>query len=144
MPKKLKCYTRQGKSGQYTTCNKDISQNKNLSTNKMPKKTKQAKTIDDEISNLMKKSDEIQLKKEIKNLGKQDDKKDRKFLSQKIKDNAKFVHVSKNPKQSGSKAFTRYEQYKKTKTFTGYFKAGGTRQSLLFDYQRGYIKFNKK
>ena len=144
MPKKLKCYTRKGGSqGQYTTCNSDIKENKNISNNKMPKKykIKQATNIDDEISNLMKKSDEIELKKEIKNLTTQDDKNARKLISQKIKDNAKFTHQQKNPKQSGSKANARYEKYKKTKTFQGYFKAGGTRQSLLFDYQRGYIKF---
>ena len=40
MPKKLKCYTRQGNSGQYTTCNKDIKENQPTKKEDKPKKKK--------------------------------------------------------------------------------------------------------
>lgn len=50
MPKKLKCYTRQGKNGQYTTCNKDIAENKGMKkpikiNTKYPKKRIETGTL---------------------------------------------------------------------------------------------------
>lgn len=106
----------------------------------MPKK-KQAKNIDDEIDNLMKMSDDIELKKEIKNLGKQDDKKDRSFIRSKIKCNTGIIISQTNPKKPKTNAYKRYQKYKSAKSTVQFFNKGGTQGDLMWDYQHGYVKF---
>ena len=106
----------------------------------MPKK-KQAKNVDDEIENLMKKSDEILLKKEIKNLSKQDDKKDRAFIRSKIKVNTGITISQTNPKKPKTNAYKRYQKYKSAKSTIQFFNKGGTQADIMFDYQHGYVKF---
>ncbi len=107
----------------------------------MPKKKKQATNIDDEIENLMKMSDDIELKKEIKNLGKQDDKKDRAFIRCKIKANTGIIISQTNPKKKGTNSHKRYQKYKSAKSTVQFFNKGGTQADLMFDYQHGYVKF---
>lgn len=102
---------------------------------------KQAKNIDEEIDNLMKMSDKIAFKKEMKGLSKQDTKKDRQFIKSKISSGT-FKMSQSNPKKPGSQAHKRYAKYSKTKNYKDYIKAGGTPSSMLFDYQHGYLKFN--
>ena len=102
---------------------------------------KQAKNIDDEIDNLMKMSDKIAFKKEMKQLTNQDTKRDRKFIKSKIKSGT-FKMLKDNPKKAGSQAHKRYAKYSKTTNYRDYVNAGGTPNSMLFDYQHGYLKFN--
>lgn len=109
----------------------------------MPKKykKKQAKNVDDEISNLMKKSDEIALKKEIKDLSKQDDKKDRAFIRARVVKNTGITISQTNPKKPKTNAYKRYQKYKSAKSTIQFFNKGGTQADLMFDYQHGFVKF---
>ena len=108
----------------------------------MPKK-KQAKTVEDEIENLMKKSEEISLKKEIKNLSKQDDKRDRKFIRERVKVNTGITISQVNPKKKGTNSYKIYQKYKSAKSTVQFFSKGGTNADLMFDYQHGFVKFLK-
>lgn len=45
-----------------------------------------------------------------------------------------------NPKRKGSKAYKRYELYKKHKTIAGYLDGGGKRSTLRYDEKHGFIK----
>lgn len=45
-----------------------------------------------------------------------------------------------NPKRKGTKAYKRYELYKKNKTIAKYLDAGGKRSTLRYDEKHGFIK----
>jgi len=109
----------------------------------MPKKKKQAKSVDDEIENLMKQSEKIEFKKEIQNLSKQDDKKDRKFIRERVKVNTGITILQENPKKPKTLAYKRYQKYKSAKSTVQFFSKGGTLGDLMYDYQHGFVKFLK-
>jgi len=79
---------------------------------------------------------------EIKNLLKQNEKRDRNFI-QKIMDTNSATRISfrqDNPKQQNSKARQRYEIYKSARTIRGARQKGATRQDILNDYEKGFLK----
>jgi len=49
-----------------------------------------------------------------------------------------------NPKRKNSKAWSRYEQYQKAKTFADYQKLNADKQSipdLKYDFSKGFVEF---
>ena len=79
---------------------------------------------------------------EIKNLLKQNEKRDRKFI-QKIMDTNSATRISfrqDNPKQQNSKARERYEKYKSARTIRGAKQKGAKSQDILNDYEKGFLK----
>ncbi len=79
---------------------------------------------------------------EIKNLLKQNEKKDRRFI-QKIMDTNSATRISfrqDNPKSKNTKARERYEGYKSARTIRGAKQKGATRQDILNDYEKGFLK----
>ena len=113
MPKKLKCMTRQGKNGQYVTCNKDLNKGGGGG------------------------GGGGRPKKEIL-----DSKEASKVVSEKMKNNSKITYKQKNPKKVGSQAHERYELFKTAKSIKSFLEKGGRRSDLLNDYRRGYVRFS--
>jgi len=98
---------------------------KNIDIYKMPPK-KQAKDIDTEIKNLIK----------------QNEKRDRDFLS-KIMDKNMATRITfnkTNPKRAGTKANERYEKYKSARTLKSAKEKGASKADLLYDYEKGFLK----
>ena len=173
----LKCYTRERKDGsEYITCNPGAQNNnsknnkskKNISNKKMPPK-KQAKTIDEEIDNLMntpsmkkvnakpdkpKKQAKGDVDKEIDNLMKT---KTMKKVSAKLdldklppaktEKNKKFLsYVSDNRKikfvegaKKKGKAGERFDKYKSAKTVVQMLEKGATFYDFINDVERGLL-----
>lgn len=48
--------------------------------------------------------------------------------------------VKENPKRKGSKAYKRYELYRKNKTIADFLEAGGKRSSIRYDERHKFIK----
>ena len=79
---------------------------------------------------------------EIKNLLKQNEKRDRKFI-QRIMDTNSATRISfrqENPKSQNSKARERYEKYKSARTIRGAKQKGAKPQDILNDYEKGFLK----
>ena len=79
---------------------------------------------------------------EIKNLMKQNEKRDRRFI-QKIMDTNSATRISfrqENPKSQNSKARERYEKYKSARTIRGAKQKGAKTQDILNDYEKGFLK----
>lgn len=79
---------------------------------------------------------------EIKNLLKQNEKRDRKFI-QRIMDTNSATRISfrqENPKSQNSKARERYEKYKSARTIRGAKQKGAKTQDILNDYEKGFLK----
>lgn len=92
-----------------------------------------------------KKATKVEKKKVVKKKGKVDKKKKTKSNNKKSRGprvvDGKITLIEKtNPKREKSKAWKRYELYRKHKTIAGYLEAGGKRSSLRYDEKHGYIK----
>ena len=77
---------------------------------------------------------------EIKNLMKQNEKRDRRFI-QKIMDTNSATRISfrqENPKSQNSKARERYEKYKSARTIRGAKQKGAKTQDILNDYNYSF------
>ncbi len=65
----------------------------------------------------------------------------RKFLPSMLKDpNLKISFRKDNPKRPGSKAYDRYEKYKKATTLKKARELGAIREDFINDADRGYLK----
>lgn len=62
MPKKLKCMTRQGKNGQYTTCNKDLNKGRGGGGGRPKKDILDSKEASKVVSEKMKNNSKITYK----------------------------------------------------------------------------------
>ena len=65
----------------------------------------------------------------------------RKFLPSMLSDpNLKISYSKTNPKKAGSKAAERYDKYKRATTLKKARELGATREDLIFDGDRGFMK----
>jgi len=65
----------------------------------------------------------------------------RKFLPAMLKDkDLKISYKKENPKKPGTKAYARYEKYKKATTLKKALELGAVREDFIFDGDRGYMK----
>ncbi len=65
----------------------------------------------------------------------------RKFLPAMLKDkDLKISYKKENPKKPGTKAYERYEGYKKATTLKKARELGAVREDFIFDGDRGYMK----
>jgi len=70
------------------------------------------------------------------------EKKARKDRGPRIVDGKIALLEKNNPKREKSKAYKRYELYRKHKTIASYLEAGGKRSSLRYDERHGFIKLS--
>lgn len=60
-----------------------------------------------------------------------------------VTDSTVVEYVAENPKRKNSKAYERFEKYKKAKTIAEFFSLGGTRGDLRYDEHKGFVTFIK-
>ncbi len=109
-----------------------------------PKKKKAVKSSSKE-------KDEKSSKKPKKEVKKPKEKKDMKPAHGKKKKEGRGARIvdgkitlieKENPKRKNSKAYKRYELYRKHKDVAAYIEAGGKRSSLRYDSKHGFIKLS--
>lgn len=98
-----------------------------------------------------KEKDEKSSKKSKKKVKKSKEKKDMKPAHGKKKKEGRGARIvdgkitlieKENPKRKNSKAYKRYELYRKHKDVAAYIEAGGKRSSLRYDSKHGFIKLS--
>lgn len=98
-----------------------------------------------------KEKDEKPSKKSKKKVKKSKEKKDMKPAHGKKKKEGRGARIvdgkitlieKENPKRKNSKAYKRYELYRKHKDVAAYIEAGGKRSSLRYDSKHGFIKLS--
>lgn len=126
----------QMKKGKKKMADEDMHDEEAEETEAINKKTKVKKTAKPAEKSSKKKEKTTMKKKGAKG------KREGRSRSARIADGKIALLEKDNPKRKGSRAFKRYELYRKHKSVADYIKAGGKRSSLRYDEKHGYIKLS--